>query len=136
MRSGSFHLSSRRLHCSHCFSLLTSSPPSIRAPSQHTPQHHAPSSANGSPVEHSEEGSLVATVAKKRGGRKGLGGDGDGGGGDLGVGFDINVGDGRFISLSDPSPINHLEDDMKDAAVSQLKILQDQMASLMAQLGN
>ena len=60
----------------------------------------------------------------------------DGGGGDLGVGFDINVGDGRFISLSDPSTINHLEDDMKDAAVSQLKILQDQMASLMAQLGN
>jgi hypothetical protein len=29
-----------------------------------------------------------------------------------------------------------LEGDMKDAAISQLKILQDQMASVMAQLNN
>mmetsp|Transcript_19005 Transcript_19005/g.54763 ORF Transcript_19005/g.54763 Transcript_19005/m.54763 type:complete len:286 (+) Transcript_19005:96-953(+) len=88
-------------------------------------------SANGSPVEHSEEGSLVATVAKKRRDRT------NGGGADdevTGAAFDINVGDGRYISLSDPNTIDHLDDNMKNAAMNQLKILQDQMASLMAQL--
>lgn len=48
--------------------------------------------------------------------------------------FDINVGDGRYISLSDPATVGHLDDNMKNAAMNQLKILQDQMASLMAQL--
>ena len=95
------------------------------------------SSANGSPVEHSEEGSLVATVAKKRRDRTngGSGGGSDGADDDAtGAAFDINVGDGRYISLSDPNTIEHLDDDMKNAAMNQLKILQDQMASLMAQL--
>ena len=95
------------------------------------------SSANGSPVEHSEEGSLVATVAKKRRDRtNGSGGGGSDGTDDeaTGAAFDINVGDGRYISLSDPNTIEHLDDDMKNAAMNQLKILQDQMASLMAQL--
>ena len=50
--------------------------------------------------------------------------------------FDINVGDGRYISLSDPATVGHLDDNMKNAAMNQLKILQDQMASLMAQLDN
>ena len=95
------------------------------------------SSANGSPVEHSEEGSLVATVAKKRRDRtNGSGGGGSDGADDeaTGAAFDINVGDGRYISLSDPNTIEHLDDNMKNAAMNQLKILQDQMASLMAQL--
>ena len=88
------------------------------------------SSANGSPVEHSEEGSLVATVAKKRRDRTNGGADDEA----TGAAFDINVGDGRYISLSDPNTIEHLDDNMKNAAMNQLKILQDQMASLMAQL--
>ncbi len=103
---------------------------------QHTPsysssQNKHTSSANGSPVEHSEEGSLVATVAKKRRDRTNGGGEDDE---VAGAAFDINVGDGRYISLSDPNTIDHLDDNMKNAAMNQLKILQDQMASLMAQL--
>lgn len=83
----------------------------------------------------------MATVAKKRRDRtNGSSGGGGGGGNDgaddeaTGAAFDINVGDGRYISLSDPNTIEHLDDNMKNAAMNQLKILQDQMASLMAQL--
>lgn len=70
-----------------------------------------------------DEGALVATVSKKRRGK-------------ASAVFDINVGEGRYINLQDPSSMKYLEGDMKDAAISQLKILQDQMASLMAQLNN
>lgn len=52
------------------------------------------------------------------------------------VDFAINVGDGRQINLGDPSSMDNLDDDMKTSAVVQLKVLQDQMASLMAQLTN
>lgn len=77
----------------------------------------------------------MATVAKKRRDRTNDGGGSDGADDDAtGAAFDINVGDGRYISLSDPNTIEHLDDDMKNAAMNQLKILQDQMASLMAQL--
>jgi hypothetical protein len=81
------------------------------------------SSKNGSPVDTVEEGTLVATVSKKRRGKES-------------AVFDINVGEGRYINLQDPTCVKYLEGDMKDAAISQLKILQDQMASLMAQLNN
>ena len=100
-------------------------------PSYSSAQNEHISSANGSPIEHSEEGSLVATVAKKRRDRtNGSGKDDE----VAGAAFDINVGDGRYISLSDPNTIDHLDDNMKNTAMNQLKILQDQMASLMAQL--
>ena len=75
----------------------------------------------------------MATVAKKRRDRtNGSGKDDE----VAGAAFDINVGDGRYISLSDPNTIDHLDDNMKNTAMNQLKILQDQMASLMAQLDN
>ena len=80
------------------------------------------SSANGSPVETHEVGSVVATVTKKRRGY------------DSSANFEINVGEGRVISLNDPTGFNGLDSDMKATAASQLKVLQDQMASLMAQL--
>ena len=51
-----------------------------------------------------------------------------------GANFDISVGEGRFISLNDPNGVQHLDSDMKTSALSQLKVLQDQMASLMQQL--
>lgn len=86
------------------------------------------SSQNGSPLETHEVGSVIATVTKKRKGNneeeKNT------------ANFEINVGDGRFISLNDPSGVKGLDSNMKATAATQLKVLQDQMASLMAQLTN
>ena len=79
------------------------------------------SSQNGSPLEAVEAGSVVATVTKKRRGNDS-------------ANFEINVGDGRVISLNDPNGVQELDSQMKATAASQLKVLQDQMASLMAQL--
>lgn len=79
------------------------------------------SSANGSPLETTETGSVVATVTKKRRGNES-------------ANFEINVGEGKFISLTDPAGVQELDSSMKATAASQLKVLQDQMASLMAQL--
>lgn len=84
-------------------------------------------SINGSPVDMAEEGDLVATVCKKR---RGNGTDGPG------AIFDINVGDGRYISLSDANAIRELPDDMKMEAKNQLNVLQDQLSKLMAHLKN
>ena len=64
---------------------------------------------------------MVATVTKKRRGNGS-------------ASFEINVGDGRVINLNDPTGVKELDSDMKATAASQLKVLQDQMASLMAQL--
>ena len=52
------------------------------------------------------------------------------------VTLSLDVGKGQYISLSDPSSLQHLDVDMKDTARNQLKVLQDQMSKLMAQLGN
>jgi hypothetical protein len=65
----------------------------------------------------------VATVTKKR---RNNGGDK--------VAFDISIGDGKYINLSDPNSAAELSGEMKTTAMTQLKVLQDQMASLMAQL--
>lgn len=79
---------------------------------------------NGSPVETHEVGTVVATVTKKRRGN----------GSDTAANFEINVGEGRIINLNDPMGVNELDSSMKATAATQLKVLQDQMASLMAQL--
>ena len=71
-------------------------------------------------METHEAGTMVATVTKKRR--------------DDSATFEINVGDGRTINLNDPTGVNNLDSGMKATAASQLKVLQDQMASLMAQL--
>jgi hypothetical protein len=84
-------------------------------------------SINGSPVDMAEEGDLVATVCKKR---RGNGSDGPG------AIFDINVGDGRYINLSDTNAIRDLPDEMKTEAKNQLNVLQDQLSKLMAHLKN
>ena len=88
------------------------------------------SSRNGSPLETTEVGSVIATVTKKRRG------NGDTNNNNNTANFEINVGDGRFISLNDPSGVKELDSSMKATAATQLKVLQDQMASLMAQLTN
>lgn len=82
------------------------------------------SSKNGSPVDTIEEGSLVATVTKKRRGMAASS-----------TAFNINIGDGKSLSLTDdPSLVMNLDNDVKNVALSQLKVLQDRMANLMAQL--
>ena len=42
--------------------------------------------------------------------------------------------EGHYIFLNDPIGVAGLDPQMKQTAASQLKVLQDQMASLMAQL--
>jgi hypothetical protein len=80
------------------------------------------SSVNGSPIDKSDEGALVATVTKKRKGNSTV------------AAFDINLGEGNYISLNDPQALQHLDSNAKSSAVSQIKVLQDQMATLMEQL--
>jgi hypothetical protein len=80
------------------------------------------SSSNGSPLESNQLGDVVATITKKRRGNE------------SNANFEINVGEGRYISLNDPTGLQALDSSMKATAASQLMVLQDQMASLMAQL--
>lgn len=70
-----------------------------------------------------EDGALVATVTKKRRGNA-----------PQGASFDINVGNGTYISLNDINSVQNLDDSMKTNAMTQLQVLQDQMTSLMQQL--
>jgi len=78
-------------------------------------------SQNGSPVAATEAGTVIATVCKKRRGNES-------------ASVEINIGEGQYISLNDPDGVSGLDRQMKQTAASQLKVLQDQMASLMAQL--
>lgn len=84
-------------------------------------------SVNGSPVEPVEDGSLIATVSKKR--------RANGNGIPGSAAFDINVG-GKVISLSDPSAMSHLSNEMKNTVSAQLNVLQDQISRLMTQIDN
>ena len=91
-------------------------------------------SENGSPIQETEEGDLVATVSKKRrGNHQGGNGIDDAEGDDAAAMFDINI-DGRTISLSDKSTMEHLTNDMKSTAKNQLNVLQDQLAKLLSHL--
>jgi len=85
-------------------------------------------SANGSPVQDTEEGDLIATVSKKRR----VKGDGDEDE-DADAMFGINI-DGRTISLSDKSTMEHLTNAMKNTAKNQLNVLQDQLSKLLSHL--
>ena len=75
-------------------------------------------------METCEPGSVIATVTKKRRGNDTSNS----------ANFELSIGDGQTISLNNPSGIHDLDSSMKNAAVSQLQVLQDQMATLMAQL--
>eukprot|EP00978_Attheya_sp_CCMP212_P017916 scaffold48344_cov49-Attheya_sp.AAC.7 len=79
------------------------------------------SSQNGSPIDHAEEGDLVATVSKKRRGNDN---------GPIDASFDLNVGEGQYINLADVNNVKGMK--MEDTAMSQINMLQDQLASLMA----
>jgi len=81
-------------------------------------------SINGSPINKSKEGDFVVTVLKKRRGYN-----------DTAI-IDMNVGEGIYINLSDLKTFDKLDNELKSTAMSQLKILQEQMASLMAKFVN
>lgn len=83
-------------------------------------------STNGSPVCNgieTEQGDLLATVSKKRQG-----------GNEANFDARINVGEGRFITLSDTSTFQHLNDAMKADAIRQVEELQEQMNKLIVKL--
>jgi hypothetical protein len=69
-----------------------------------------------------DDGALVATVSKKRRGNA------------ITTHFDISIGEGQFISLSDPDSVKNLDDNTKKVAILQVQVLQDQMEVLMEQL--
>ncbi len=82
-----------------------------------------------------EEGDLIATVSKKRRGNANASHDEDDSGMQIGGAvFDISVGDGRMISLSDPSTMEHLTNEMKSTAKNQLNVLQNQLSQLLSKL--
>lgn len=89
-------------------------------------------SANGSPINQTEEGDLIATVSKKRRGNSSGASSEYVGDGTM---FGISVGDGRTISLSDPDTMDHLTNEMKNTAKNQLNVLQDQLSKLLSKLG-
>jgi hypothetical protein len=85
------------------------------------------SSENGSPIDAADEGNLVATITKKRRGN-------DSNDTTETTDFAINVGEGKFISLTDPSSIGGLDSESRLRAFNQLQALQDQMAKFMQDL--
>ena len=87
------------------------------------------SSENGSPIDAADEGSVVATITKKRRGN-------DSSDTTETTDFAINVGEGRFISLTDPSSIGNLDTESRLRAFNHLQALQDQMAKIMQDLSN
>lgn len=99
-------------------------------------------SSNGSPLESNNAGTLVATVCKKRKDenanvKSDQNGENEGGTGeaaDAAAEFDINIGDGRYITLGDPSTMEHLTVEMKNTAKNQLHVLQDQLSKLLSHL--
>lgn len=89
------------------------------------------SSKNGSPVEAADEGALIATVTKAKKRRTGSTSDNV-----AGASLDLNLGDGQFISLHDPTNITALDDEKKTMAVQQLQMLLNQAESALKQLQN
>jgi len=88
-------------------------------------------SQNGSPLAATEPGTVIATICKKR---RGNDNNNESESESASANVEINVGEGQYISLNDPNGVSELDANMKQTAASQLKVLQDQMASLMAQL--
>jgi len=90
-------------------------------------------SQNGSPLAATEPGTVIATICKKPR-RGGLDNKNNESAESAAANVEINVGEGQYISLNDPKGVSELDPSMKQTAAAQLKVLQDQMASLMATL--
>ena len=105
-------------------------PPSLPLSNTHTHD----SSHNGSPLAATEPGTVIATVCKKRRGNNNNESAAAAANAGTTANVEIDIGEGQYISLNDPNGVRQLDAQMKQTAASQLKVLQDQMASLMAQL--
>jgi hypothetical protein len=81
------------------------------------------SSENGSPIDAGEEGTLIATVVKKPRGN----------GTETAASFGLNIG-GKTISLNDHNDLEGLNTENRNSARDQIKVLQDQMKSIMLKL--
>jgi hypothetical protein len=82
------------------------------------------SSENGSPVDAVDESALVATITKKR--HRNSSSDSD-----TAANFEINVGGGKYVSLTDPVGIGNLDSEGRLQAFNHLQVLQDQVAKIM-----
>lgn len=67
----------------------------------------------------------MATVTKKNRGNAAL---------SSAASFDFCVGEGKYVTLGDPSNMKDLDSELKNSALSQLKLMQDQIAIAMKQL--
>jgi len=98
---------------------IPETPATVRAPKRGEIAY----SENGSPI--AQNDAVLATVKKSRGrGAKAT------------VGIELDAGDGTFVDIGNREVIDNLDEDMKKNAVNKLKSLQDEVAALMAQLGN
>ncbi|EEC47609.1 predicted protein [Phaeodactylum tricornutum CCAP 1055/1] len=97
----------------------------IETPSRTVRRGEALYSQNGSPLDAAEQGALVATVTKKNRGNAAL---------SSAASFDFCVGEGKYVTLGDPSNMKDLDSELKNSALSQLKLMQDQIAIAMKQL--
>ncbi|GMH53737.1 hypothetical protein TrRE_jg13384, partial [Triparma retinervis] len=84
-------------------------------------------SANGSPI--AQDDAVLATVKKSRSAE----GRSDG---RATIGIELSAGDGTFVDIGNRDVVDNMDEDMRKNAVSKLKSLQDEVAALMAQLGN
>lgn len=84
-------------------------------------------SENGSPL--GDSNTVIATVKKSK--------KNDGSGQiTAAICLEMDVGDGQFVNIGDGEATKGMDAEMKKNAVSKLKNLQDEVAALMAQLGN
>ncbi|GMH50746.1 hypothetical protein TrLO_g9575 [Triparma laevis f. longispina] len=84
-------------------------------------------SENGSPI--AQNDTVIATVKKAK--------KNDGSGQvTSAICLEMDAGNGQFINLGDHDAAKGMDEEMKKNAVSKLKNLQDEVAALMAQLGN
>lgn len=82
---------------------------------------------NGSPI--AQNDTVIATVKKAK--------KNDGSGQvTSAICLEMDAGNGQFINLGDHDAAKGMDEEMKKNAVSKLKNLQDEVAALMAQLGN
>lgn len=82
-------------------------------------------STNGSPVGQSDV--ILATVKKSRTNNEASSSL---------IGIEMDDGKGNFVDIGRKDVVEGMDDDMKRVAVTKLKSLQDEVAALMAQLGN
>jgi len=83
-------------------------------------------SMNGSPLAQ-DDARMIATIKKRKNNEVNS---------QSAIALELDTGDGSFVNLAVPGVVDTMDKSMKANAVSKLKSLQDEVAALMAQLGN